>query len=156
MYNNKKWDLRFLNLAKEVSTWSKDPSYGIGAIIANNKNRLVSLGYNGYPRGIKDKGMENREEKYLKVLHSEINSILFAKRDLTNCTIYVYPMPPCCRCASAIIQSGISTVITLEPTDDVYERWGKEFELSYSMYQERGINLLQYSRNVFEECCKEV
>ena len=86
----------------------------------------------------------------------KINSILFAKRDLTNCTIYVYPMPPCCRCASAIIQSGISTVITLEPTKDVYERWGKEFELSYSMYQERGINLLQYSRSVFEECCKEV
>jgi len=151
-----KWTIRGLKLAREVSSWSKDPSTKVGSAVFDQNHRVISVGFNGYPQGCNDNGMENREEKYLKVLHSEINSILFAKRDLTNCTIYVYPMPPCCRCASAIIQSGISTVITLEPTKDVYERWGKEFELSYSMYQERGINLLQYSRSVFEECCKEV
>jgi len=151
-----KWTIRGLKLAREVSSWSKDPSTKVGSAVFDQNHRVISVGFNGYPQGCNDNGMENREEKYKKVLHSEINSILFAKRDLANCTIYVYPMPPCCRCASAIIQSGISTVITLEPTDDVYERWGKEFELSYSMYQERGINLLQYSRNVFEECCKEV
>ena len=151
-----KWTIRGLKLAREVSSWSKDPSTKVGSAVFDQNHRVISVGFNGYPQGCNDNGMENREEKYKKVLHSEINSILFAKRDLANCTIYVYPMPPCCRCASAIIQSGISTVITLEPTKDVYELWGKEFELSYSMYQERGINLLQYSRNVFEECCKEV
>jgi dCMP deaminase len=151
-----KWTFRGLKLAKEISTWSKDPSTKVGSVILDQNHRVISVGFNGYPKGCNDDGMENREEKYKKVLHSEINAILFAKQDLKNCTIYVYPMPPCCRCAGAIIQSGISSIITLEPSPEQYERWGDDFDIAYKMYQERNVHFMQYSISEFdEECLKD-
>jgi dCMP deaminase len=146
MYNNKKWDLRFLNLAKEVSTWSKDPSYGIGAIIANNKNRLVSLGYNGYPRGIKDKGMENREEKLAKTIHAEVNAILFANRNLEDHSLFVYPLLPCSVCMSIILQVGITRVVAMVSIEnnDLIERWEKSNKIGLDIAKELNIPIIIY------------
>lgn len=105
-----KWDKRFLEMAKLVSEWSKDPSTKVGAVIADTKNRIVSVGFNGYPSGISDEGLDNREDKYLKIVHAEINAILFANRYLINNRLYVYPLLPCARCMAVIIQTGISKI----------------------------------------------
>lgn len=132
----KKWEKRFLDLAKHISTWSKDPSTKCGAVITDSKNRIISLGYNGYPHGVDDSNYEDRELKYAKVIHAEMNAILFANRDIEGCTIYVHPMPPCSRCMAVIIQSGISRIVTQDAALDKVERWGDSSNIGLDMVKE--------------------
>ena len=75
-----KWDLRLLGLAKHVAEWSKDPSTKVGAVIADQKHRVLSLGFNGFARGVKDlaQRLDDRETKYDMIIHAERNAILFA------------------------------------------------------------------------------
>ena len=110
---NETWDKRFLSLAQHIANWSKDPSTKVGAVIVDQNRRIVSTGYNGYPKGVDDTiDTDEREIKYKKVIHAEKNAILFAKQDLTGCTLYV-THHPCSQCAGYILQAGISRVVTL-------------------------------------------
>lgn len=145
-----KWDKRFLEMAKLVSTWSKDKSTQVGSVIVDNKNRVVSIGFNGLPQGIEDSDdiLDNRELKYRMILHAEENSIYFANQDLTGCTIYTYPMPPCIKCSSSIIQKGITKVVSVKNDN---ERWISEFEQSKEMFDQVGIEIVLYNNNdIFE------
>lgn len=134
------WDKRFLDLAKEISIWSKDPSTKVGAVIVDDNRRIVSTGYNGLPRNIMDSfdRLSNRELKYEMIIHAEVNAILYAKQDLTNCTLYTYPFQPCSRCASIVIQSGITQVVSYVNKE---ERWKSSFELAIDLFHEAGVNL---------------
>ena len=129
-----KWDKRFMNIAKEVSSWSKDPSTKIGAVIVDEQNRIVSVGYNGFPRNVPDCNdyYENRELKYELIVHAEVNAILNANKSLDNCRIYVYPtlMHPnvCPNCAKTLAQTGIKEVIAFD--GDTAERWQKVANIS--------------------------
>jgi dCMP deaminase len=136
MMNNIDWDSRFLNLAKEISSWSKDPSTKVGAIIVNGKE-IVSLGYNGFPRGVNDypERYENRDIKYAFTVHAEANAILSAKRNVADFTLYS-TLFPCSSCAGLIIQSGIKCIVSPEPD---MERWAKSFEASKTMFDEANI-----------------
>ena len=49
-----KWDKRFVELSKHVATWSKDPSTQVGAAVVDGQLCVVSLGFNGFPRGVDD------------------------------------------------------------------------------------------------------
>ena len=137
-----------MELAKLASSWSKDPSTKVGCCIADDKNRIISVAYNGFPRGIIDSEeyYADRELKYQRTIHAEMNAILFAKQDLEDCTIYVYPMPSCASCTSAIIQSGIQTVFTCEPTEEQKERWKDSFDISRQMFEEAGVAVFEVSR----------
>ena len=137
-----KWDKRFLKLAEHIASWSKDPSTKCGAVITRDK-RIISQGFNGFPEGVNDsiERLTNRELKYKMVIHSEVNAILYANCDLTDCTIYVWPMPPCSRCACQIIQSGIKRIVTIEPTSELAVRWGEDMEVASTMYLEAGVML---------------
>ena len=136
------WDLRFLDMSQLISSWSKDPSTQVGSVIVDSNNRVVSVGYNGFPQGISDDNrLDNRETKYKMILHAERNALLFAQRPLEGCTIYTYPFMPCPSCASMIIQSGISSVISYMNKD---ERWEKEFELSRQIFKEVDVFLYEY------------
>ena len=148
MNNMKKWDLRFLKLTKHISGWSKDPSTKVGCVIVDENNRLISTGYNGFPKGIIDsvERYNDRDIKYPMVVHSESNAIIFAQKDLTNCTIYTYPMPPCASCSGLIIQSGIKRIVALRATKDQESRWGKDFDLSNQMYKEANIEFILYDK----------
>lgn len=133
------WDTKFLGLAQYIAGWSKDPSTKCGAVIADKNNRVISLGYNGFPRGIKDdERLQNRETKYPIVVHAEINAILFSKQDLTGCTIYTWPFMSCSRCAGAIIQAGISRAVASYSEN---ERWVQDFILSDELFREVEIDL---------------
>jgi len=149
MNNQEKWDIRFLEVAKLISTWSKDPSTQVACVIVDEENRIISTGYNGFPRGVEDtkERYNDREKKYSMIIHSEINAIIFAQRSLKNCTIYTYPMPPCARCTGAIIQSGIKRIVSITPTDDHRERWQTEFDLSQQMCRESKIQMHYYHIN---------
>lgn len=140
----KKWDLRFLSMAKFIATWSKDPSTQVGAVIFDQQNRVVSVGYNGLPAGVEDKDLNDREKKYKLIIHAETNAILFAKRDLTNCAIATYPFMPCSNCSSAIIQAGIKRVIYPSPDAEKALRWGDSFKLASDQFSEASVVLTEY------------
>lgn len=138
-----KWHKRFLEIAEFISTWSKDPSTKVGAVIADKDNRIVSTGYNGFPKNVKDtvERYKNRDVKYKIILHAEENAIAYAKRDLTDCTLYISGLPPCAHCASLIIQSGIKTVVVRK--QEVPERWIESMELSKQILKEAGVKLIE-------------
>ncbi|AYV20354.1 MULTISPECIES: dCMP deaminase family protein [Vibrio] len=135
-----KWAKRFIQMAELVGSWSKDPSTQVGAVITKN-NRIVSVGFNGYPHGISDSAeVDERETKYLKTLHAEENAILFAKRDLDGCEIWVTHFP-CPNCAAKIIQTGISVVHCPQQTEDFLSRWGEKISLSQDMFEQAGVHV---------------
>jgi len=137
-----KWDERFMAMAELVASWSKDPSTKCGAVIVDPNKRVISLGFNGFPKGTKDdpKLYEDRPEKYRRVVHAEKNAILFAKQDLTACILYV-TLPPCSQCAGMIIQAGITQVITKHPTTEQLKRWEADIKTTISMFHDVGITM---------------
>jgi dCMP deaminase len=138
-----KWDYRFLDLAKFISEWSKDPSTKVGAVITDCDNRIISVGYNGFPKDIHDyeEMLNDRETKYNMIVHGEMNAILFANRSLLDCTLYTYPFMPCPRCASIIIQSRIKRVISYKNSID---RWEKDLKLSRWLFKQANVELIEY------------
>lgn len=135
-----KWDRRFLGMANLVATWSKDPSTGVGAVITDAKNRVVSMGFNGFPRAVRDDDelLMDRDEKLRRTIHAEDNALLFARQDVTGCTIYV-THPPCARCAAKIIQAGISRVVSRPPWSDFTARWADDMRSAAAMFTEAGV-----------------
>jgi dCMP deaminase len=136
------WNKRFLELSEHIATWSKDKSVGICAIIASSDNRILSIGYNGFPSGCDDSKPERyeRPDKYLWTEHAERNAIYNAVRNGINIrgSIMYLRWFPCADCARAIIQSGIAKVVCDEP-DINDERWGKHFEVAIQMFKECGV-----------------
>jgi dCMP deaminase len=137
------WDRWFLGLAEYVSTASKDPSTQVGAVIKDEKNRIVSMGYNGMPRGISDtvERLHNRELKYKVIIHAERNALLFADTSLDGCTIYTHPFAPCTVCAGLIIQSGITRVVSLKNDNP---RWIEDIKISTELFAEAGVEFALY------------
>ena len=107
-----------MEIAKLSAKRSKDPSTQVGACIVNNENKIVGIGYNGFPNGINDDELSwSREGDYLNtkypyVCHAELNAIMNCTLLPKGCTIYV-TLFPCNECAKLIIQSGIKKVIYL-------------------------------------------
>jgi dCMP deaminase len=103
------------------------------------------MGYNGFPMLVNDisDNYNDRDLKLNMILHAEVNAILFAEVPLSNCTIYTYPFPPCCRCAAQIIQSGIRKVIAPKPSESLVERWSIELDIATNMYKDAGVTLIE-------------
>lgn len=139
-----KWDLRFLSLAHLASTWSKDDSTQVGAAITDQDRRVVSIGFNGYPKGVVDQIL-SREQKLLRTVHAEANALHFANRDVHGCSIYI-THPPCCNCAAHIVQRGISRVVFYTPSPYFLERWGDSFQESLRMFKEAGVIALHHTK----------
>ena len=111
------WDEYFMGVAVLSSKRSKDPSTQVGACVASDKNKVLTMGYNGMPIGCSDEdlpwGKDDNDplnQKYMYVCHAEFNAILNARCSLEGGRIYV-TLFPCNECAKAIIQSGIKEVI---------------------------------------------
>ncbi len=111
------WDEYFMGVAHLSGMRSKDPSTQVGACIVSDKNKILSMGYNGFPAGCSDDDFpwdrdgDVLETKYPFVTHSELNAILnYRGGSLEGTKIYV-SLFPCNECAKAIIQAGITEVI---------------------------------------------
>ena len=136
------WDKRWIDLCKLVASWSKDRSTKVGAVIIDKRNIILSLGWNGFPKGIKDNIDERHERpvKYKWIEHAERNAIYNAVSNginLADSRIYIQ-WYPCSDCARAIIQSGISEIICYKP-DFNDERWGLDFKMVEEMFNETDI-----------------
>ena len=133
-----KWDNRFIKLAEHVASWSLDPSTKVGAVIVDDKKRIVSVGFNGFPRGVADDDrLYDKKEKYECIIHAEINALTFAQRSLEGCTLYVWPLPPCSRCATQIIQNGIGRVVA--PLPSMKTTWIESIGRAAVMFDEAGV-----------------
>ena len=137
-----KWDMRYMALAKEVSTWSKDPSTQVGTVAVGSKGQVLSQGYNGFPRGCDDHELYylNKAIKYKRIVHAEMNAIYNAAENgvsLKDSTIYVIGLPICHDCAKGLIQAGISRVVT--PEQAIPENWQESISSSISMFKEAGV-----------------
>lgn len=134
-----KWEARFMKMAQEVASWSRDPSTKVGCVIVRPDKTIASLGFNGFARGVEDSNerLENRDQRLLFTTHAELNAILGAREPLDGCSIFVWPMQPCAHCASAIIQSGIKTVYC--PISDIRNEWADSFEAAFKMFVEAGV-----------------
>ncbi|MBE5896728.1 MAG: dCMP deaminase family protein [Lachnospiraceae bacterium] len=118
------WDEYFMGVAKLSAMRSKDPNTQVGACIVSEDNKILSMGYNGFPQGCSDDEFpwvregDPYENKYFYTTHSELNAILnYRGGSLEGSTLYV-SLFPCNECAKAIIQSGIKKIVY---EDDKYE-----------------------------------
>lgn len=143
------WDEFFLDMAYKASLKSRDPSTKVGAVIVTQDNLIVSIGYNGFPRGVEntEERWNTRPEKYDYVVHAERNAILNAAREgrATNgCKMYlIYSCAPCAQCTLSVIQAGISELIVgSDPFPGVGN--GKFYDTSSAsvkMLEEAGISI---------------
>ena len=138
------WNKRFINLSEHISNWSKDKSVGVCAIITSPDNRILSIGYNGFPIGCDDTIEERhqRPNKYEWTEHAERNAIYNAARsgvNINNSTMYLKWFP-CTDCARAIIQSGIKKLVCEKP-DFSDKRWGPKFKIAHEMLNECNITI---------------
>jgi dCMP deaminase len=134
------WDERFLAMARLIAGWSKDPSTQVGCVVVRPNRTIVSLGYNGLPRGVHDRSerLSDRTTKLAMTIHAEMNAILTSNGSLEGCTAYVYPCQPCASCAAALIQAGIACVVALAGNSP---RWETSFDQARVMFNEASVEL---------------
>ena len=142
------WDEYFMSIALLSAKRSADPLTQVGACIVDSNNKVVSIGYNGMPRGIDDCNLSwNRngtdlDSKYLYVCHAEFNAILNTRdgSQLKGCRVYV-TLFPCNECAKAIIQTGIKEIVYLSDkyADSIETRASKK------MLTLAGVKLVPYN-----------
>jgi dCMP deaminase len=109
---NNKWDERFMQVARLIATWSKDPSTRCGCVIVDKHKNILATGFNGFARFTDDSPARyaDRDSKLESVLHAEENAIINASTSLHGAKLYSTAMP-CAGCVARIIQAGISSVI---------------------------------------------
>jgi len=139
---SRKWMLRFMKQAQEISTWSKDPRKAVGCYIVDPRNRNeLSHGFNGFPRRIADDGrLLDRELKNMMVQHAEANAVTSAAyRGVSLAGGWAFVTKQLCsQCAGLFIQSGIERVYYLyhEPRTDV---WRHSNEVAIDMLREASL-----------------
>lgn len=142
------WDEYFMAVAKLAGMRSKDPNSQVGCCIVSQDNKILSIGYNGFPRGCSDDAFpwarsneDPLKTKYVYVTHSELNAILnYRGGSLEGAKLYV-SLFPCNECAKAIIQAGIRKVIY---DDDKYDKTPSVIA-SKMMFQAAGVEFEKYN-----------
>lgn len=140
------WDEYFMGVAMLSALRSKDPNTQVGACIVSSDNKILSMGYNGFPLGCSDDeypwNREGEDNKYFYATHSELNAILnYRGGSLEGAKIYV-TLFPCNECAKAIIQSGIKEIIY---DDDKYKHT-QTVIASKRMLKSAGVKTRRYRR----------
>ena len=143
------WDEYFMGVATLAGMRSKDPRSQVGSVIVSPDNKILSIGYNGFPRGCSDdeypwaREGDALDTKYLYVTHSELNAILnYRGGNLEGSKIYV-SLFPCNECSKAIIQSGICEIIY---DDDKYPD-SESVIASKRMLRSAGVKFRRYRRS---------
>jgi len=135
-----------MGIAQLSALRSKDPNTQVGACIVDMAHKVVSIGYNGMPRGVPDEKIpwghgEGLDSKYLYVCHAELNAILNTRNgdNLAGCSLYV-TLFPCNECAKAVIQVGIKEIVYLnDPRED-----GISFQASRKLLEMAGVKVRKY------------
>ena len=151
------WESYFMGIAHLSALRSKDPNTQVGAVIVDEDKKVVSIGYNGFPKGCSDDEYpwENEgsslETKYVYVVHAELNAILNSPRTVKGCSIYV-SLFPCHECAKAIIQSGIQEIVY---ESDKYAS-SESVLASKRMLESAGVKMVQLTKKVKVEVMEHI
>jgi dCMP deaminase len=140
------WDIFYLNMARFVSTKSKDPSTQTGAVIVRPDRSVCSVGFNGFPRGMKDDPAlyADRENKYSRIVHCEMNALLLSHDEqVKGYTLYTWPFSSCDRCAVHLIQAGIQRFVFSAITPEKASRWGHSSALAQDYMREAGCEVVE-------------
>lgn len=144
------WTKYFVQMAEVAAIRSKDQSTQVGAVLVKNQ-RLISTGYNGFPTGVAEtRARWDKPAKYTWVEHAERNAIYSAASAgiaVSGATLVLWASSPigvCTGCARAIIQSGITRIVGYRP-DFNRETYGEDFAISYRMFHEAGIQLVDHN-----------
>lgn len=142
---SEKWDCRFLEMARLVAGWSKDPSTKAGAVIVRPNKSVKSVGFNGFPKTMPDTAelYANRDEKYSRIVHCEVNAAIHSEGGIEGCTLYTYPFISCDRCCVQMIQGGIIRMVAPIPSADALTRWATFFEKTRIYCKESGVELIE-------------
>jgi dCMP deaminase len=141
------WDECFMRMAHVIAERSKDPSTQAGAVIVDQNNVVVGLGYNGFPRGIDsttfpwERAGGFLETKYAFVCHAEENAVYNSNNTTKKCKIYC-TLFPCNECAKTLIQNGIVEVIY---ESDKYHNMDA-FVAARRLFDAVGIKYRQYAK----------
>ena len=143
-----KWDNRFLDLAEVVASWSKDPSTKTGAVIVRPDLSVASVGFNGFPKGMPDspEAYHNREEKYSRIVHCEVNAQIHAHGPVDGYTLYTIPFMSCDRCAIQMLQAGIARFVFPRASDEALDRWSESFAKTIRYFEECGVEYTEIVR----------
>lgn len=139
-----KWEWRYYMLAQHISSWSKDPSTRVGAVVFGKDPREHCFGYNGFPPGLDDSPelYADRQLKYRRVQHAERNALDNARFSCVGGTLAT-TMFPCIECAKSLISKGITKVVTPRPPEPIAEpTWRDDCAYSVMMFQEVGIEVV--------------
>ena len=147
-----KWDQRFMRIASEVSSWSKDPGTKVGAVLVKDR-RMIATGYNGFPQSILDlpERYEHRETKLSLTVHAEVNAILNAAKNgasTDGSTLYT-TFAPCVHCSIAVVQAGIKRIVAPDYLS-APERWRTNFHMGNDVLREAGILVEHYSESSYD------
>ena len=134
-------------MARNVASWSKDPSTKVGAVAVCDRRMLVS-GFNGLPTGVLDTDarLKDRDQRLKLTTHAEANCVAFAARAgicLNGATVYVWPLMTCSQCAALLIQAGINKVVVPDYVEP--QRWQESFDLARAMFIEAGVSVHRIS-----------
>lgn len=137
------WNERYMDLARHVAKWSKDPSTKVGAIAVGKDRRQIALGYNGFPAGVADEPdrLADKDTKYALTQHAERNVLDNARFDLTGGTL-ITTMFPCHECAKSIVSRGIRKVVCPSPVNR--EPWATSSHWTVKVFTECSIELVIY------------
>lgn len=135
------WEQRFLSLASFVSTWSKDPSTQVGAVVAQGK-RVISMGFNGFPPGVADENhlLLDREAKLKRMIHAESNALHYAGDKAAGSQLYC-TLFPCAACTTEIIRAKVKLVIA--PAYAADSRWLDDHRVAEQMMIQSGVTFLK-------------
>lgn len=129
---NTKWDIRYLELAQHIASWSKD-NVQVGCILVGPNNMLVSTGYNGPPQHVLDV-WDTKEEKLARTIHAEANAILMADKPIHSAYITYLP---CSNCMALLIQKGVKRIIVAN--DRISHKWNPA--ITFAMAEEAEVTI---------------
>ncbi len=131
-----------IDIARATAARSRDPSSKVGAVILRPDKSVCSVGYNGFPRGTADheEWYNDKQEKYDRIVHAEMNALLAAKESVEGMTLYV--THPCCKeCAKHVAAAGIKYVFTPVPDPEFHDRWRASIERAVQIMTEAGVEV---------------
>lgn len=121
-------------IARVVSSRSQDPRVKVGAVALRGDNTICGVGYNGAPPGI-DIDWENKSEKLKRVIHAEVNALVYVKP--SEAEKLIITKSPCLSCLQLIARHKIKYVVYCEKHKSTIKDAEK-------ISKELGIELFQY------------
>lgn len=155
--SDSRWNDNYLQLAKQIASWSKDPSTKCGAVAVGKHGQILSQGYNGFPRGVADtqERLQDRAQKYKFTIHAEMNCIFNASLtgvSLEDADLYVYGLPVCDNCAKGVVQVGFKRVFMCYPAAMEERReWIASYKISREMFVEAKVLANRYHEETMQQ-----